>query len=234
MTAPPPISTIRVLLVDDHRTVLWGLEKLIESESPAMVVAGKATSGAEAIEMASQARPDVIVLDSELGEHSGIDAIPQLLERSNAKVLLLTEQRNAQLHDRAVLAGARGIVYKEEPAETIVRAIEKVHKGEVWLDRMTTGRILDELSQNGTQQRREQQDCDSARSHDARARAGRGAGAGPGRDLQQDRRQAAHHRAHGAQPSHQHLQQAARAEPARALRLRQQERRSAHRVIYFL
>ncbi|HEX2333287.1 MAG TPA: response regulator transcription factor [Burkholderiales bacterium] len=157
MTAPRPISTIRVLLVDDHRTVLWGLEKLIESESPAMVVAGKATSGAEAIKMASQARPDVIVLDSELGEQSGIDAIPQLLERSNAKVLLLTEQRNAQLHDRAVLAGARGIVYKEEPAETIVRAIEKVHKGEVWLDRMTTGRILDELSQNGTPQRREQQ-----------------------------------------------------------------------------
>lgn len=158
MTAPHPISTIRVLLVDDHRTVLWGLEKLIENESPTMVVAGKATSGTEAIEMASQARPDVIVLDSELGEQSGIDAIPQLLERSTAKVLLLSEQRNGQLHDRAVLAGARGIVYKEEPAETIVRAIEKVHKGEVWLDRMATGRILDELSQNGTPQRREQQD----------------------------------------------------------------------------
>jgi two-component system, NarL family, nitrate/nitrite response regulator NarL len=149
---------IRVLLVDDHRTVLWGLEKLIESEGTGMVVAGKATSRAEAIEIAGQTRPDVIVLDSELGEQSGIDAIPELLSRSKGKVLLLTEQRDAQLHDRAVLAGARGIVCKEEPAETIVRAIEKVHKGEVWLDRATTGRLLHELSQNGNSRRREQQD----------------------------------------------------------------------------
>ena len=146
------------MLVDDHRTVLWGLERLIQGESPAMVVAGAATSGSEAIEMAEQACPDVIVLDDELGEQSGIDVIPQLVSRSKAKVLLLTEQRNGSLHERAVLAGARGIVYKEEPAEQIVRAIEKVHKGEVWLDRMTTGRILDELSQNGGPKRREQRE----------------------------------------------------------------------------
>ena len=151
-------STIRVMLVDDHRTVLWGLERLIEGESPAMVVAGKATSGSEAVEMAEQTCPDVIVLDDELGEQSGIDVIPQLVSRSNAKVLLLTEQRDGSLHERAVLAGARGIVYKEEPAEQIVRAIDKVHKGEVWLDRMTTGRILDELSHNGGPKRREQRE----------------------------------------------------------------------------
>lgn len=162
MMAPRPASTIRVLLVDDHRIVLWGLEKLIESESPGMVVAGKATTCAQAIEIAAQARPDVIVLDSELGEQSGIDAIPELVARSKAKVLLLAEQRSALLHDRAVLAGVRGIVCKEDPAETIVRAIEKVHKGEVWLDRMTTGRILEELSQNGTPRRREPQDWASS------------------------------------------------------------------------
>jgi DNA-binding NarL/FixJ family response regulator len=146
---PRSSSPIRVLLVDDHRTVLWGLEKLIESEKPAMEVVGKATSGAEAIEIVAQVRPDVIVLDIELGERSGIDAIPELLARSKGKVLLLTEQRNSPLHDRAVLAGARGIVYKEDPAETILKAIDKVHKGEIWLDRVTTGRILVELQSGG-------------------------------------------------------------------------------------
>jgi DNA-binding NarL/FixJ family response regulator len=158
MMAPRSDSAIRVLLVDDHRTVLWGLEKLIEEEGPGMVVVGKATSADEAIEIAGEARPDVIVLDIDLGEHSGIDAIPELLKRSKAKVLLLTEQRNAPLHDRGVLAGARGIVYKEDPAETILRAIDRVHRGEIWLDRASTGRIFDELSQNGTPRRREKAD----------------------------------------------------------------------------
>jgi DNA-binding NarL/FixJ family response regulator len=151
---PRPNSQIRVLLVDDHRTVLWGLEKLIEGESPAMVVVGKATSGAEAVEIVDRVRPDVIVLDIELGERSGIDAIPELLARSKAKVLLLTEQRNSPLHDRAVLAGARGIVFKEDPAETIIKAIDRVYKGEIWLDRVTTGRILVEL-QNGSPRRQD-------------------------------------------------------------------------------
>lgn len=152
---PRPATPIRVMLVDDHRTVLWGLEKLIEGESPAMTVVGKATSGAEALELVAQARPDVIVLDIELGERSGIEAIPELLARCKAKVLLLTEQRNSPLHDRAVLAGARGIVFKEDPAETIIKAIDKVHKGEIWLDRVTTGRIIVELSKGNGARRPE-------------------------------------------------------------------------------
>jgi len=169
-TTPRTSSPIRVLLVDDHRTVLWGLEKLIEGESPAMVVVGKATSAAEAIEIVTQVRPDVIVLDIELGERSGIDAIPELLAGSKAKVLLLTEQRNSPLHDRAVLAGARGIVYKEDPAETILKAIDRVYKGEIWLDRITTGRILVELSQNGGAPRRAEPDWATSARLTARER----------------------------------------------------------------
>lgn len=157
MIEPRVAPAIRVLLVDDHRTVLWGLEKLVESAGPAMVVAGTAISSAQAIEIAKRTHPDVILLDSELGLQSGIDAIPDLIFRSKAKVLLLTEERNQALHDRAVLAGARGIVYKQDPPEKILVAIEKVHSGEVWLDRMTTGRLLDEL-QNGAGRRRQTPD----------------------------------------------------------------------------
>jgi DNA-binding NarL/FixJ family response regulator len=54
-----------------------------------------------------------------------------------------------------VLAGARGIVYKEDPAETILKAIDKVHRGEIWLDRVTTGRILVELSKGNGARRPE-------------------------------------------------------------------------------
>lgn len=128
--------------------MLWGLEKLVESQRPYMVVVGKATSSAEAIAMVDRVHPDVILLDIDLGGHSGIDAIPALV-RSKAKVVLLTEQRHSQSYDAAVLAGARGIVYKEEPPETILKAIDKVNAGEVWLDRVATGRILSELQHRG-------------------------------------------------------------------------------------
>jgi DNA-binding NarL/FixJ family response regulator len=145
----PAVAPIRVLLVDDHRTVLWGLARLIDGEKPRMEVIGTATDCTEAIDLAGRARPDVIVLDIDLGKKSGIDSIPELIARSTAKVLVLTGLRDASVHDQAVLAGARGIVHKGDPAETILRAIEKVHDGELWLDRVTTGRIFVELSRTG-------------------------------------------------------------------------------------
>ena len=149
------IHPIRVMLVDDHRTVLWGLAKLIDGEKPRMEVVGTATNCTEAIDLADRTDPDVIVLDIDLGKQSGIDAIPAFAARAGTKVLVLTGVRDASLHDQAVLAGARGIVHKEDPAETILKAIEKIHEGELWLDRVTTGRIFIELSRTGTTSRRD-------------------------------------------------------------------------------
>lgn len=141
-SAPP----IRVMLIDDHRSVLWGLEKLIDSDQPAMQVVGTATSRAEARALLDKAQPDVILLDMDLGKESGLDVIPDLLANSRARVLILTGLRDQSVHDRAVLAGARGVVLKEAPAESILTAIRKVHAGEIWLDRESTGRIFVELS----------------------------------------------------------------------------------------
>ena len=151
----PTITPIKIMLVDDHRAVLWGLERLIDSEKPRMEVVSKATNCDDAISLAAEIRPDVIVLDIDLGEQNGIDAIPELIARSGGKVLVLTGLRESSLHDGAVLAGARGIVHKEDPAETILKAIEKIHEGEIWLDRVATGRIFIELSRSGSAPRRD-------------------------------------------------------------------------------
>ena len=62
--------------------------------------------------------------------------------------LVLTGSRDIAGHDAAVLAGAMGVVEKGEPAETILKAIRKVHEGEIWLDRSATGRIFLELSRS--------------------------------------------------------------------------------------
>jgi two-component system nitrate/nitrite response regulator NarL len=142
---PPPI---RVLLVDDHRIVLWGLEKLIEGEKPRMEMVGSATNCTEALNLADKVLPDVIVLDIDLGEGNGVDAIPRLIAKSKAKVLVLTGLRDQSIYDNAVLAGASGIVKKQDPAETVLKAIEKIHAGQLWLSHIATGRIFVELSRD--------------------------------------------------------------------------------------
>lgn len=151
MTAQNSVP-IRVFLIDDHRSILWGLERLIESGKPAMEVVGTATNCAEALKLLDKASPDLILLDIDLGNENGVDEIPNLLARSHAKILVLTGIRDESLHDKAVLAGASGVVQKEASAETILTAIEKVHAGQIWLDRIATGRIFFEFSRENAAQ----------------------------------------------------------------------------------
>ena len=148
MTAPDT-TPIRVFLIDDHRSILWGLEKLIESGTPAMRVVGSVTNCTDAFKLLDKAAPDVILLDMDLGRENGLDAIPQLMAKSAAKILVLTGLRDKTVLDKAVLAGARGVVEKEAPAETILTAIARVHEGQLWLDRAATGRIFVEFSRKG-------------------------------------------------------------------------------------
>lgn len=145
-------APIRVLIVDDHRSILWGLERLIESGKPAMQVVGTATNCNEALKLIDETKPDLILLDIGLGDQNGVDEIPNLLSRSNAKILVLTGIRDESIHDKAVLAGASGVVEKEASAETILAAIQKVHEGQLWLDRVATGRIFLEMSRDAAAQ----------------------------------------------------------------------------------
>lgn len=133
---------IGVFLVDDHRCVLWGLEKLVSGEQPRMRVAGKASSGHEARAGIAAAKPDVVLLDLDLGGVNSLDFLPDLMEQSAAQFLILTGTRDAAQHERAVALGARGIVRKEEAADVLIRAIEDVHRGELWVERATLARVL--------------------------------------------------------------------------------------------
>jgi len=144
------IDPIKIMLIDDHRSVLWGLDKLINGEKPRMEVIGTATNTAEAMSLLESISPDVILTDLDLNGESGVDIIPSLIGKSMAKVLVLTGSRDIALRDSAMLAGARGVVEKGDTAETILKAIELVHQGEIWIDRTSTSRIFDELSRRKT------------------------------------------------------------------------------------
>jgi len=137
--------TIRVLLVDDHRTMLWGLENLIQGQSPKMSVAGTASNCDDALERASTLLPDVILLDLDLGGRSSLEILPTLVANGVSRVLILTGVRDNGILDTAVKQGARGILRKEAPADQVLKAIEKVHHGQLWFDSDILGRIFNHM-----------------------------------------------------------------------------------------
>jgi DNA-binding NarL/FixJ family response regulator len=135
-------ETIRVMLIDDHQTMLWGLGKLIEGETPRMTVVGSARTCEDALRQAAQLAPDVIVLDIDLGGQSSVDIIPALLMNRVSRVLILTGTKDQDMLDLAIRRGARGILHKDASPADVLKAIEKVHKGELWLDHVALGRVL--------------------------------------------------------------------------------------------
>ena len=141
----PQVNPIRILLVDDHQSFLWGLAKLIESDGAGMKVMGTAPDMTEALVIAEQQQPDIVLLDIDLNGESSLESMSSLLKVTKAPVLILTGIRDTETRDRAMLSGARGVVQKEEPAEVILKAIKSVHRGEIWLDRASTGRIFTKL-----------------------------------------------------------------------------------------
>lgn len=135
-------APIRVLLVDDHRTLLWGLQRLIESAQPRMLVAGVARSADEMLTQAERLEFDLVLLDLDLAGHNVADDLPELMRRTRAHVLVLTSERDPDVHEAVVLQGARGVLCKDEPPDVILKAIERVHAGEVWINRNMVGRVL--------------------------------------------------------------------------------------------
>lgn len=145
MTTQP--QNIRVFLVDDHPTMLWGLERLIEGAQPRMVVAGTAASFDEAQARLPAIAPDVVVLDMDLGGRSSLELMPFIRERSAAQILVLTAGREQAALDQAMLSGARGVLNKAAPAQQVLDAIEAVHRGEVWLEGKDLARVFSQLVQ---------------------------------------------------------------------------------------
>ena len=137
-------ETIRVLIVDDHKIVREGLRDLISSRR-GMAVVGDAGGRDEAVRLAADERPHIVVLDLDLGRESGLDLLPALREAApGAGVIILTGVRDAEARDRAMELGAQGMVLKEEGAAELLSAIEKVARtGEYWLEPGAARRLLE-------------------------------------------------------------------------------------------
>ncbi len=121
---------------------------MLIDQNPSMTVVGLAGNRSEALAMAAVEKPDLIILDILLGDEDGLAILSELREAAeNARVLVLTGLRGSESQRRAMMAGAMGVVLKEHAAEVLIKAINKVHEGEVWLDRLSMGSLLDEMTQ---------------------------------------------------------------------------------------
>jgi DNA-binding NarL/FixJ family response regulator len=138
----PAEQPIRVLLVDDHQMILWGLRALVDSDMPHMEVVGSAGDIQDALSKFSCTLPDIVLLDLDLNGTSGLDILPTLIANNHTRVVVMTGTHDQAELDNAILNGARGILRKDVPAEQVLKAIHKVHQGELWVDQVTLGRVF--------------------------------------------------------------------------------------------
>lgn len=137
--------TIRIMLVDDHKTMLWGLERLIQAEAPALTLVGSASTPEEATSLCAALKPDVILLDLDLKGSSSLEILPALLSNGVTRAVILSANRDQATLTAAVKLGARGVVSKEAATEDVLAAVRKVHGGELWLDQSLMQALLGQI-----------------------------------------------------------------------------------------
>jgi two-component system response regulator DesR len=124
-----PASAIRVLLAEDQTMLRGALAALLDLE-PDIAVIAQAGNGREALKLALQCAPDVIVTDIEMPERTGLEVAADLkLAECKARVIILTTFARPGYLRRALDAGARGYLLKERPASELAQAIRRVHSG---------------------------------------------------------------------------------------------------------
>jgi DNA-binding NarL/FixJ family response regulator len=146
VTLEPNKEAIKVQVIDSQQIALWGIQQLVNLDRR-YTVSATTRNSAEALKAAVQCKPDVIILEPELDNEDGLALIPALLEKTKAKIIIYTSSKNPKILDEAVVRGARGIINKTEPTDTLLKAIEKIHLGELWLNRNATSRILMQIAQ---------------------------------------------------------------------------------------
>ncbi len=122
------MTTVRVLVADDHALLRQGIRSLLEARLGWQVV-GEAVNGREAVEKAAQLKPDVVLLDITMPELNGIEATRQILKAvPETEVLILTMHESEKTMREVLQAGARGFVLKSEAPSDLLSSIQALHK----------------------------------------------------------------------------------------------------------
>jgi len=139
VSTPTPL---RVLVVDDHRLVIEGLTSMLASQAARVQIVGSTSDGEEALALAAQLDPDVVLLDVRLGGVSGLDLCEQLVaRRPGLKVVFLTVYDDEQYLFQALRVGAAGFLLKTTTGPELADHLDRAMDGDVAIDPALAGRV---------------------------------------------------------------------------------------------
>jgi DNA-binding NarL/FixJ family response regulator len=140
--APNRIVSTRILIVDDHPIVRQGMRLLIDAQ-PDLSVCGEAEGLSQAMQLYRETKPDLLVVDISLENGNGIELIKELIAQNDRQKILVCSMHDETLFaERALRAGAKGYVNKEEATDQLIEAIHRVASGRVYLSSRMTDRML--------------------------------------------------------------------------------------------
>jgi NarL family two-component system response regulator LiaR len=126
---------IKIVIADDRRLIRDSLRVVLSREKNIQIV-GEATSGPETLDVIGDLKPDVLLIDYFMPGVDGVEAIPPIIEKSpNTKILMLTLRMDEAVIFEALKAGAKGYISKNASISDLVKAIQTVHEGELWVER---------------------------------------------------------------------------------------------------
>ena len=138
---------VRVLIADDHPIVREGLATVLDQEEDLEVV-GQAGNGREAVSQVGTLHPDVVLMDLQMPEMDGVEAIRIIKEQSpDVRVIILTTYETDEYIFRGIEAGARAYLLKDAPPAEVIKAIRAVHKGESVIEPRVATRLLDRFNE---------------------------------------------------------------------------------------
>ena len=137
--------TIRILLADDHALMRAGLTRLIASY-PGCEVVGEAADGIEAVHLAREHAPDLVLLDITMPKQNGLDSCKEIVQgRPQTNIILLSMHKEEDFVLRGFEAGAKGYVVKDAAPEELEQAVRMVARGGTFISPLISGRIVEEL-----------------------------------------------------------------------------------------
>jgi two-component system, NarL family, nitrate/nitrite response regulator NarL len=137
-------SEVRILIADDHPIFRDGLRRLLQSEG--MRVVGEAPNGDEAVKLARQLSPDILLLDVAMPQKPGLEALRELAEaKTPVRTILLTAAIERSQIVEALQLGARGVVLKESATQLLLKSIQAVMRGEFWVGRESVSDLVQTL-----------------------------------------------------------------------------------------
>ena len=140
-------NPIRIILIEDDELTRLGLRTQI-GKDPQLEVAGEAANRKDALSVAKEKQPDIILLDLNLGDDSGLELLPELLSvAAGARVIVVTGGRDLEAHQRAISHGAMGLVLKQDAVEHVTRAVKQVYDGDVWFNRSMMLKVITGMAQ---------------------------------------------------------------------------------------